>query len=104
MKNVIVQNASDFTEVCKPNFNRVSSHLMVKQQLKKVEYLDLWSVSPEVKDISKAHAAVVNTNRVFRFLHDGFGWIWHIDQAYDICHIDQAYEMQSLIFQSYLCK
>ena len=44
----------------------VTTYLMDKKQLQEVENLDLWSVSPEVKGISKVYVAVMNTDRVFR--------------------------------------
>ena len=48
---------------------------MDKKQLQEVENLDLWSVSPEVKGISKVYVAVMNTDRVFRIWHNGLGMI-----------------------------
>ena len=58
MENVIVQNALDFEEVCKANLHCGTTHLMAKEQQKKLKKLDLWSVSPKVKGIPKA---VMNT-------------------------------------------
>ena len=49
MENVIVQNASDFAEVCKANLHCVTTDHLAKEQLQKVENLDLWSVSPKVR-------------------------------------------------------
>lgn len=69
MKNVTVQNASDFAEVCKANIHRVSTHLMAKKQLLKVKNLHLWCVSPDVKGISKVHVAVTNSDGVLRIWH-----------------------------------
>ena len=60
MKNVSVRNASDFAKVCKANLRRISTHLMAKEQLLKAKKLNLWSVSPDVKGISKPHVAVMN--------------------------------------------
>ena len=76
MKNVIVQNASNFAEVCKANLHRVTTHLMAKEQLQKVENLDLWSVSPKVKGISEACVALVNTNGVLKICHNGLDMIF----------------------------
>ena len=55
MKTVIVQNALDFTDIYKANLHQVTTHLKAKDQLKKVENLNLWSVFPAVKDIPKTH-------------------------------------------------
>ena len=49
---------------------------MDKKRLQEVENLDLWSVSPEVKGISKVYVAVMNTDRVFRIWHNGLGMIY----------------------------
>ena len=76
MKNVIAQNASDFAEVCKANLHRVTTHLITKQQLQKVENLDLWSVSPDVKSISKARVAVINTDGVLRIWYNDLDMIY----------------------------
>ena len=69
MKNAIVQNATDFVEVCKANIHCVTTHIMEKEQLQGVENLDLWSVSLEVKGIFDAHVVVMNTDRVLRIWH-----------------------------------
>ena len=66
MISVIVTNALDFTEVCKANLHRVNTHLMAKEQQQEAENLDLLSVFPKVKGISKAHVAVMNADRVLR--------------------------------------
>ena len=52
MKDVTVQDALDFTKVSKTNLHHVTTHLMAKEQLQKVQNLDLWIVSLEVKRIS----------------------------------------------------
>ena len=49
MENVVVQNASDFAEVCKANLHCITTDHWAKEQLQKVENLNLWSVSPKVK-------------------------------------------------------
>ena len=53
MKNVIVQNALDFAEVCRANLHCVTTLLMAIEQQQEVENLNLWSFSGEAKGIPK---------------------------------------------------
>lgn len=50
--------------------------LGLNKKKKKKFFFDLWNVSPEVKDISKTHAAAMNTDRVLRIWHKGLDMIY----------------------------
>lgn len=43
---------------------------MAKEQLLKVKKLNLWSVFPDIKGISKPQVAVTNTDGVLRIWHN----------------------------------
>ena len=63
-------------KVCKVNLHRVTAHLMTKQEQQKVDKFGLLECLSRSYGISKAHVAVMNTDRVLRIWHNGLNMIY----------------------------